>query len=170
MRDTLDSGGPEPRRIDGRHVLALLLAFFGIIFAVNGYFLYRALSTHTGVVANEPYRKGLAYNQRIEWSERQASLGWRDEVTALLQGAITVVITDGDGNAVKGLSVTGSVGRPATSADDRSMALIEDASAAYTAVAGGLGQGAWLITIEARTAPGDVEPVYRARRRLWLKP
>ncbi len=59
----------NPRQVDGaltgRHVLLIFLAFFGSIFAVNGWFLYSALSTHTGVVAVEPYRKGLAYNERI---------------------------------------------------------------------------------------------------------
>ena len=68
MRDTTGDGSePVPpasaaARLDGRHVLMMLFAFFGVIFAVNGYFLFSALSTHTGVVAVEPYRKGLAYN------------------------------------------------------------------------------------------------------------
>ena len=58
------------------------VGFFGIIFAVNGYFLYSALSTHTGVVANEPYRKGLAYNERIAADEQPERLGWRDDADA----------------------------------------------------------------------------------------
>ena len=32
------------------------------VFLVNGAMIYEAISTHTGLVANEPYRKGLAYN------------------------------------------------------------------------------------------------------------
>ena len=39
--------------LQGCHVLALLVGFFGVVFAVNGYFLAAALSTHTGVVAME---------------------------------------------------------------------------------------------------------------------
>ena len=56
--------------LNGRHVLIGLLLFFGTIFAVNGYFMFVALSTYTGVVADEPYRKGLAYNARIAADER----------------------------------------------------------------------------------------------------
>ena len=41
--------------LTGRHVLYTFIAFFGIIFAVNGVFLYSALKTNTGVVAIEPY-------------------------------------------------------------------------------------------------------------------
>ena len=52
--------------ITGRHVLIGMLVFFGVILGVNGMFLYSALSTYTGVVSDEPYRKGLNYNERIE--------------------------------------------------------------------------------------------------------
>ena len=44
----------------GHHVLAGFLAFFGVVLAVNGAMIYSAISTHTGLVAIEPYRKGLA--------------------------------------------------------------------------------------------------------------
>ena len=40
--------------------------------------IYQAMSTHTGLVANEPYRKGLHYNDRIDADARQARLGWVD--------------------------------------------------------------------------------------------
>ena len=43
----------------GHHVLAGFLAFFGVVLAVNGAMIYSAISTHTGLVAIEPYRKGL---------------------------------------------------------------------------------------------------------------
>ena len=62
--------------LQGRQVLACSLAFFAAVFIVNGAMIYSALSTHTGLVANEPYRKGLHYNERIAADERQAHLGW----------------------------------------------------------------------------------------------
>jgi nitrogen fixation protein FixH len=68
------------RNVNGRDVLAILLSFFGVIFAVNGALIYAAVSTHTGLVANEPYRKGLAYNERILADERQAQLGWSERL------------------------------------------------------------------------------------------
>ena len=59
-------------------MLVAFIAFFGTIFLVNGTLIYEAISTHTGLVANEPYRKGLAYNERIAADERQARLGWTE--------------------------------------------------------------------------------------------
>ena len=68
--------------LQGRHVLMILATFFGVVFAVNGIFLVAAIWTHAGIVANEPYRKGLAYNSRVAAQMRQTDLGWSDTTTA----------------------------------------------------------------------------------------
>lgn len=170
MRGSLEIVAHVPRPIDGRHVLAMLLCFFGIVFAVNGYFLYSALSTHTGVVSSEPYRKGLAYNQRISADEQQTVLGWHDAITVERNGAVTIGITGRDGHAISGLTITGTIGRPSTAAHDRILNIRAHPAGAYSATTTVLPDGAWIITLEARKFPDDVEPIYRARRRLWLKP
>lgn len=170
MKDGLVIVESEPRTIDGRHALALLIVFFGIVFSVNGYFLYSALSTHTGVVSVEPYRKGLAYNQRIAADEQQTALGWHDEITVSRDGVITIDIKGPDGHAISGLTITGTIGRPSTAAHDRPLALGGQPAGRYSATTTALSEGAWIITLEARKSLDDAEPVYRARRRLWLKP
>jgi nitrogen fixation protein FixH len=89
--------GGEPRPLQGWHVLLYVLGFFAPIFAVNGYFLYSALSTHTGIVANEPYRKGLHYNDRIAADATQAELGWHGDVElAPDNGRLKVAISSRD--------------------------------------------------------------------------
>ena len=161
-----DGSGP----LKGWHVLAALIAFFGTVFAVNGYFAFSAISTYTGVVSAEPYRKGLAYNERIAASERQGALGWQEDVIVDRTGRVTVLIRDGDGNPVPYLRLAGTIGRPSTVRFDRRLALAERAPGRYEAEAGGLDAGAWLVGVEARRTAADPEPTYRARRRLWLKP
>ncbi len=156
-------------QLEGRHVLAILLSFFGVVFAVNGYFLYSALSTHTGVVAIEPYRKGLAYNARIAADERQSVLGWRDTLLVERDGTIRVTLVDQGGAPVRGLAVTSVVGRPTTVRFDRGARLVEEAPGQYIANVAPLADGSWLVTIEAGD-PADAEPLFRSRRRLWLKP
>lgn len=154
--------------LEGRHVLYALLAFFGVVFAVNGYFLYSALSTYSGVVAAEPYRKGLAYNERIAADERQQVLGWQDRIAATTGGALTVALTDGAGTPIHGLAVKATVGRPSTRQYDRVASLAEGASGAYAAELGALEEGSWIVAIEVHSR-GAEAPVYRAKRRLWLK-
>jgi len=156
--------------LQGRHVLIAVLGFFGTILAVNGVFLYAALSTYTGVVAQEPYRKGLYYNERIAAGERQEKLGWNAEATLTREAGLSVVLRDSAGAPVSGLFLAGVLGRPSTGQQDRSIALTEIAPGHYKLQPDGLEPGAWLVNLEA-TWPGTgaVEPVYRMRKRLWLK-
>jgi nitrogen fixation protein FixH len=163
----------NPRReegtVTGHHVLFGILAFFAVVFAVNGYFLFAALSTHSGVVANEPYRKGLDYNARIAADERQAELGWHDEVSVTGDGKVSVTVLDHQTQPLSGLVISGTIGRPSTVRHDRTFRLAEQERGRYATEVGALEPGSWIIAIEARSGAEDIEPAYRARRRLWLK-
>lgn len=155
--------------LNGRHVLVAFLSFFGIIFAVNGYFLYSALRTYTGVVAVEPYRKGLNYNDRIAADDAQASLGWTHALDAARSGSVILMLKTTDGAPVAGLTLRGTLGRPSTREHDRTLAFQEVAPGRYQAEVGELEAGTWVAGIEAATVSGQTA-VYRGRNRLWLKP
>jgi nitrogen fixation protein FixH len=156
--------------LKGRHVLVAVLGFFGTVFLANGVFLYAALSTYTGVVAEEPYRKGLHYNQRIAAAERQERLGWKDETMLTPEAGLTLVLRKADGAPVSGLFISGVLGRPSTNQHDRKLVLKEVEPGRYTAAVDELTPGAWLVNLEAVwIGTGETEPVYRMRKRLWLK-
>jgi nitrogen fixation protein FixH len=159
-------------QIRGIHVLLGAVAFFGVIFLVNGIFLYSALSTYTGVVSKQPYRKGLAYNEMIAADEKQKQLGWQEAVT--LDGAagrLVVTFKDRDGAPVTGLAISGVVGRPSTDQLDADVTLKETQSGHYEALVGPHAEGVWLVQLKADLSrDGGRETVYRIRRRLWLKP
>lgn len=157
--------------LNGRHVLTAFLGFFGVIFAVNGFFLYAALSTHTGVVAQEPYRKGLDYNQRIAADERQSALGWTQAATVRRDGLLVIEIADSQGRGVAGLTFVGTLGRPSTQKFDRQLAFTEPVPGRYEAATGALEAGGYLLYAEAFGSGAlHAEPIYRTRQRLWLKP
>lgn len=166
----MTGGSSTGRGLQGRHVLAGMVLFFGVVFAVNGVFLYSALSTHTGVVAIEPYRKGLEYNDRIAAAERQQQLGWVDELTAARDGRLQLLMTDAGGRGVAGLAISGVIGRPSTAAQDRMVHFRETAPGRYEADAGVLEEGAWIASLEAASTDLPGQPSYRSRKRLWLKP
>jgi nitrogen fixation protein FixH len=167
---TLPSARRRAQGLQGRHVLAGLLAFFAVVFAANGAMIYEALSTYSGLVANEPYRKGLHYNERIAADERQARLGWQHTINARIDGHVDFSLAQSDGSPVRGLKVKGVLGRPSTNRLDHQLALAETAPGRYEGEATGLAEGNWIITLEAFADPDAPEPVYRARSRLWLKP
>lgn len=170
MRDGIVAPDRQDGHLTGRHVLGAMIAFFSVIFAVNAIFLYSALRTHTGVVAIEPYRKGLQYNNRIAAGDRQSELGWVEKIEALPDGRVSIRIVDAAGAGVTGLVITGSIGRPSTARHDRTLRTVETAAGSYLAQVGTLELGGWTVAIEARVTTSDVEPVFRTRRRLWLKP
>lgn len=164
---------PTARReqgLRGRHVLGLFLAFFATVFAANGAMIYSALSTHTGLVANEPYRKGLHYNERIAADARQSRLGWVQTLEVTPGGRVSLALAEADGRPVRGLRIEGVMGRPSTNRHDIQLALAEQAPGRYEAQTAPLAEGNWLVTLEAWAAGEPEEPIYRVRRRLWLKP
>jgi len=174
MKDLNEPSTPGPgkaaRPLTGRSVLIMLICFFGTIFAVNIYFLVSALSTHTGVVAQEPYRKGLAYNDRIAAGERQNEMGWDVAVDVAPGGRAKLTFTGLDKKPVTALNVTATIGRPATEREDRKLRFAETQPGQYEADGGTLGAGHWVIAAVATRAESSGEPLYRLRKRLWLTP
>jgi len=164
---TLSVRRARNRTLDGRHVLAIVGAFFAAVFLVNGAMIYAALSTNTGVVGSEPYRKGLHYNERIAADVRQRRLGWTDSLSVGRDGEVIFALAGPDGRPVGGLRTAGILGRPSTNRHDIALAFSEVAPGRYEARIGPLAEGTWLIAIDAwRNAGAD--PVYRTRRRVWL--
>jgi nitrogen fixation protein FixH len=139
---------------------------------MNGVLIYWAVATNSGLVAVEPYRKGLHYNQRIAADEQQRQLGWSEKVTLTQGGHLTLTLTDRAGQPVVGLKVETVLGRPATNRQDIRSAMVEVSPGRYEARTAALDAGAWLISVEARGDSGAAggAPTYRIRRRVWLTP
>jgi nitrogen fixation protein FixH len=158
--------------LTGRTVLVAILSFFAVIFAVNSVFLFLALSSNTGVVANEPYRKGLKYNERIAADERQVTLGWTSEITLdVHDGKLVALLSDRSGKPISGLVATTKVGRAATDREDVEAKLSETAPGRYEAKLPIVSPGGYVANLEVSDPnTADQVVVYRARRRLWLKP
>lgn len=50
------------------------VAFFAVIALLDGFFVYKAISTQTGVVTENSYEKGLDYNHVIEAAKAQPDM------------------------------------------------------------------------------------------------
>jgi nitrogen fixation protein FixH len=152
--------------------LATFIGFFAVIFAVNGVMLTMALKTHSGLVANEPYRKGLRYNERIAADAEQAARGWTSDIDISSDMRRLVVrIADRDGKPVDDLIANVLFGRPTTTQYDVALVLAPVAPGRYEAALPPLDSGSYLASLEVLSTAGGAESdiVHRARRRLWLK-
>jgi nitrogen fixation protein FixH len=155
-----------PERFEGRHVLFALLAFFGVMFIVNGIFLYYAVGTFNGFETSDAYRKGVNYNERIASEATQAAHGW-EPVTRYEANAQKLIIEmrDAQGKGVAGLTLSGLVRHPVTDRDDQNITFFETAPGRYSAPLE-LSPGQWIFTGKATGSGGTL---YRFKQRLWVK-
>ena len=64
----------SPPKPFGRQVFALFILFFGVIIIANTIFIYIAVHSHTGVITDNPYEKGLKYNETLEKAKAQPKM------------------------------------------------------------------------------------------------
>jgi nitrogen fixation protein FixH len=150
--------------------LIAVLAFFGLVIAVNGTFIALALWSWSGLSTDDAYRRGLAYNETLAEAEAQRALSWRAQaVLAPLENGgarLTVVFTDRAGAPVEGLAVSGDLRRPVRDDQDRAVDLVRAGPGRYGADVERLLSGRWDVRLRA-TSPGGA--VFVLEDRLWLR-
>ncbi len=137
--------------ITGRTVLFSMLGFFAVIFAVNGTFMYFAISSFPGLSTDGAYEKGLAYNQTLANAAKQTEIGWESHVALSQQGDLVVQITNRQGFGAGGLEVEAVLMRPAQEKLDQTRVLEEKSPGQYAAQLAPLLEGKWHVQISARS-------------------
>ena len=148
-------------RIKGWHVLTGMIAFFGIVTAVNTVMITQAYRTFPGQVSVTPYEDGLLYDKHITQQRTQERLGWR-AAAAAAPGIVVLEFANRENKPVTGLAVTAKLERPATESGRITPKFRETAPGRYEAPVGGI-TGAWDVSAEARDRSGAV---FVAERRL----
>lgn len=125
------------KKLTGRHVLLMLLAFFGIIISVNSYFMTMAVKSFRGEDVKGSYRQGLEYNQAIDARAAQGELGWsvRANLVETLDGSPMLVmqIDDEDGRALTELVLTGTLNHRIDTALDQDVEFVDTGAGRWTA-------------------------------------
>jgi nitrogen fixation protein FixH len=153
------------RPLTGKHVLAMFLAFFGVVIAVNMVMLRVATSSFSGLETDSAYRAGLAYNSQIEAARQQAALGW--SVNAKVDGERVVIdIRDKNGIVIPGLEGDVVLAWPADRHLDRKGVIIPRESALYEAkLDKALPPGQWDVIVTLRK---NGERVFLSKNRIIL--
>ena len=155
------------RPLTGRAVLWMLIAFFGVIFAVNGTFAYLAIATWPGLSRTDSYQAGLHYNDTLADARRQARLGWKSGVAIDPDGALVVLIEDRDGNRIDDLDVTVSLVRAVSEAGETELELEPSQGGRYTGRLPPPIAGLWEVTIVALDEDGHR---YRMTHEVFVNP
>ncbi len=158
---------PADAKLKGWHVLLIMMAFFGVMFTVNGIFLYSAITSFPGEDVEKSYAQGLEYNAALEARRAQADLGWtiRAGLTGTNEETVAVDIETEKGEPVVRMDVQATLRRPVTAAGDIVLALQPDRLAAgrYVApVPHDLDAGRWEMIIKATRASDNA--VIEARK------
>jgi nitrogen fixation protein FixH len=150
----------QPRAFTGRHMLAAMVAFFGVIVAVNVTMATFAMKSWTGLVVQNSYVASQQFNDRAAAGRAQAALGWQGEL-AYANGELRYRVLRDDASAVALTNIQVALGRPAYEADDTTIVLAPTVDGGF----GGnvsLGDGQWIVRVSAEA--GLAEPWLDIRR------
>ena len=152
-------------QLTGRHVLAILGAFFFVMFAANVALIFFALHTLRGSELENPYDASQDFNRRIAEARAQDERGWTANVMTRGEGPrerIMVEFRDRNGAPIPDLEVTARFQHPFDAAKDRQTTLASD-GLDYEGVAGPVAPGRWTLIIEARRG---AQRLYRSENKL----
>lgn len=137
----------EPRQFTGRHMLAIMIIFFGIIITVNFTMAYMAHRSWTGFVVKNSYVASQQFNEKMAETRAQAALHWSSLLT-VKDGIVGYKLLDSSSKDVALKSVTMKFMRPVDDREDRSELLVRrDGGSFITEMP--IANGAWLIEIDA---------------------
>ncbi|MFZ5738879.1 MAG: FixH family protein [Pseudomonadota bacterium] len=143
---------PSPRPLTGKVVLVLLVAFFGIVFGVNGLMMALAIKTLPGTEVDSAYAASLAYEREIIAARDQDRRGWKVDakVERKPNGAavLQVEARDKAGLPLAGLSFFGRLERPSDKRFDREVTLAEVGGGIYRGNADSVLPGRWDLVLE----------------------
>ncbi len=151
--------------VTGRHVLAWLGAFFGVMFIANIALIYFALHTLHGSELENPYDASQAFNKRIADARAQDARGWKANVLTRAEGPgerVMVEFRDRRGVPISDLSVTARFQHPFDAAQDRQATLASD-GVDYEGIATPVPPGRWTLVIEASRG---AERLFRSENKL----
>lgn len=127
----------------GRHMLAVLVAGFGIVVAVNFFMASVAANIFSGTVVENGYVASQKFNTWLAQAEQQKSLGWMADISQSGQGRL-VVATHG---VPDGARVTASIRRPIGALEDASLALANTGDGRFMS-AHPLAKGRWIVRLQ----------------------
>ena len=148
----------------GWHMLALMIAFFGVIIGVNVFMAVSATRTWTGRVVENSYVASQQFNTKLALARTRTAAGWEGGLD-YAGGALRFTLVDGAGKPVALDTVTIAVSRPVGVVGDRTVTLARAGDGSYT-VPIDLDTGVWNAAITA-AVPG--EPDYEHRARLVVR-
>lgn len=143
-------------------MLFAMVAFFGVIFAVNLTMAVIAGRSWTGLVVKNSYVASQEFNGELAKARAQKAHGWTTHLT-YRESVLSFEIAGADGAPVNNAIVHARIGRPAYEKEDYTVEFARQGRGVYIS-RDPLKPGLWMLTIEADD--GDFH--YRRDARLYV--
>jgi nitrogen fixation protein FixH len=153
-----------PREFTGRHMLLIMLVFFGTIIAVNLVMATFASTSWTGLVVKNSYVASQQFNEKAAEGREQAARNWKP-VLGLKAGEVSFRLNDSLGTQVPLKAVSVTFRRPAYEAEDMVIDLTRRSDGVF-AIQTAIRDGIWII--ESSADFGGARP-YRDTQRVVMK-
>ena len=140
------------------------VAFFVTLFVLDGIFVTIATSTHRGVVTENAYKKGLAYNQVITAFEQQEKLGWKGNIT-FSQPLLSFSLKDKNSTPIDHINVTAYATHATHAGLNFTIPLIHENTGMYKQKLTFPQQGPWDIRVVAQWK----QKHYQKKQRIIVK-
>ena len=135
------------RTFTGRHMTMILVAFFGVVIAVNMVMATLATRTFGGLVVENSYVASQKFNGWLEKARAEKALGWTLTAQRLPDGRVAVRLSAGE--PIASGRVTALVRHPLGRAAERNLAFLPGADGVYESTAA-LPAGRWILHVEAQ--------------------
>lgn len=148
------------REFTGRHMLIIMLTFFGVVIGVNLIMATFASTSWTGLVVHNSYVASQEFNEKAEAGKRQSARHWKHQVT-FEPGRVGYRLNDGAGSPIHVNFATVTLRRPAYEAEDTRIELkrLQDGSLATDF---NVRDGIWIVETSADF--GEGEPYFTSER------
>jgi nitrogen fixation protein FixH len=148
------------RRIEGKHVLAGMVAFFGVIISVNVTLAVLANTSWTGLAVENGYVASQHFNAELAEARRQAELGWRPHF-GYRDNRLELTLENSSGHPLSGFAIEAELERPSTDREDRRVLLRETQVGTYVAEET-LNSGQWDADVTIKDSSGrTMRRIYR---------
>ena len=153
------------KALTGRKVLAMLIAFFGVVIVVNVFMVKAAISTFGGVDTKSSYEAGRMFEGEVAKAAAQTARDWQVDEQLTASGdeqVLAIDLHDAQGAPVTGVDVEATLAHPVDERNDVTVKLAEIDAGTYRGQAV-VPAGVW--EIELLVVRGD-EQLFRSKNRV----
>lgn len=142
------------RGFTGRHMLAVMVGFFGIVIAVNVAMATLAARTFGGTVVDNSYVASQQFNHWLAQARAQDRLGWTARLDVGAGRRVSVALAD-HGTAMDGATIAAVVRHPLGRESDVALRFRRYGPGAYISDRA-LPAGRWQVHLEVRRGANEL--------------